>query len=261
MVQERDCMRLENYCMLSTDDLMTMLSNSGGAKDHGDYVFFDRGSKVLLVAHADVSPSIERCRFFSQTDIHMPGYKDIRVFSPYLDDRLGVWTVLEYLPAMGIYCDVLITTGEEVGNSSASDFAVDYFDKEYNWIVEFDRRGEDVVTYQYKSKKMAKALKRQGFRIGQGSFSDICELDEFGCACFNVGLGYHREHSTECWASLAEFRRQMKKFTAFYWENRQKTFPYHMPRRDYMQFDSILDDIDEGYLRSLMYGDKLRVGL
>jgi hypothetical protein len=98
---------------------------------------------------------------------------------------------------------------------------------------------------------MVKALRKVGFKIGHGSFSDICELDDFGVCCFNVGIGYHREHSTECWASLEEYRRQMRKFVVFYRENHNKVFPYSKPK---VQWNSILDDIDDNYLRDMMYG-------
>ncbi len=62
---------------------------------------------------------------------------------------------------MGINVDVLLTTGEEMGQSSAAYF--DPGEKKYNWMFQFDRGGTDVVTYDYGDKSLYKTA--QGGRL------------------------------------------------------------------------------------------------
>ena len=145
------------------------------------------------------------------------------VYSPYLDDRLGIYAIFEKLPNLGIDIDVLITDGEETGKSSAREFSRNCH-KNYNWIVEFDRRGEDVVLYEYKNQQMKKGLKQAGFSIGEGIRSDISHMQSLGIACFNVGIGFHHEHYPDCWADLAIFHKQLGRFEEFYRTNRDQIF-------------------------------------
>ena len=171
-------MRLENYCVFKENELLSFLSKKKGAVYKNDYVFIDRGSKVLAVCHADVSPLITAYRDFV-------GYKSVTgqsiVMSPALDDRLGIWLVMEMLTDLQM--DVLITTGEETGQSSAKKFEAP---RDYNWLVEFDRRGSDVVTYDFHNEEMLVEIEAAGFKMGLGSFSDICTMDKLGVAAFNV---------------------------------------------------------------------------
>ena len=141
--------------------------------------------------------------------------RDTLVYSPYLDDRLGIYAIFERLPDLGIDVDILITDGEEVGNSSAKDFSQNCY-KNYNWIVEFDRKGEDVVLYDYKNMQTEESLIEAGFIIGDGTRSDISHMQSFGVVCFNVGIGFHHEHYSDCWADMAMFERQLGRFEDFY---------------------------------------------
>ncbi|MCP6726064.1 hypothetical protein NL526_28810, partial [Klebsiella pneumoniae] len=67
------------------------------------------------------------------------------------DDRLGLYYIMEILPSLGINVDVLLTTDEEIGQSSASEFKKAE-GKQYNWMFMFDRHGYgNVVMYQYET--------------------------------------------------------------------------------------------------------------
>ena len=211
-------MRLENYCRFSEKELLAYLSTKKNAVYKDDYVFINNNAKVLAVCHADVSPLIEPYRDFVS-------YKSVTgqsiVMSPALDDRLGCWLLLEMMK--DIKMDILITTGEETGQSSAKKFHHDG-DERYIWLVEFDRRGSDVVTYDFHNEEMLVEIEAAGFKMGLGSFSDICTMDKLGVAAFNVGIGYHQEHTRGCWASLGETFRQLKKFRKFYFRNCETEF-------------------------------------
>lgn len=185
----------------------------------GQHSFLDRGSNILAVAHIDTYGDIIRER----TDF-IKTATDWVIFHPSLDDRLGIFVVLYLLPQLGICPDVLLTTDEECCNSTASLFQPT---KIYNWIVEFDRKGTDVVMYQYRScLRLCDDLKDAGFNIGIGSYSDIVELDWMERGAFNVGIGYHFEHTKRCCMVLSELVEQLKRFTTFWHAHQDDVYEY-----------------------------------
>jgi hypothetical protein len=177
--------------------------------DYGAFLWKQtEGVKILAVAHMDV--------VFDDKDFKSVTTKnDIIVFSPALDDRLGIFTITHLLPQFGIEVDMLFTTDEEKCLSTASDFTR-YCDKEYNWIVEFDRMGTDVVLYDYDCNvELQEDLKSVGFEIGHGSYSDIRDMEDMGVAAFNMGIGYHFQHTERCCASMVDLSTQLKKLQEF----------------------------------------------
>lgn len=181
------------------------------------HAFRDNGANILAVAHCDVVSYVGK--HFEKCDLTT----EQLIFCPRLDDRLGVYTVLDLMPKMGINMDVLLTENEEVGASTASDFETT---KEYNWIVEFDRNGTDVVTYNYD--EMDAYLAGHFRSIGNGSFSDICELEHLGVAGVNVGVGYRHEHTNRCHMVVDDYLDQMARFAEFF-EERKDTRIDHVP--------------------------------
>jgi hypothetical protein len=178
----------------------------------GNYYFHDHGAKVLGVAHLD-------------TVFKAPPIKDGSIiFAPQLDDRLGVYCLLDWLPRMGIQLDVLLTTGEECCRSTGA-----WFDppRDYNWIVEFDRAGADVVFYQYHEQFSP----HWTGKIGCGSFSDIAFMDFLGVCGVNIGIGYHEQHTYNCYADLNDTHKQLKRFAKFFQKNENNRFTYD-PRWD-----------------------------
>ena len=197
--------------MLSLKQCLTLpdAHNWGGRADtpDGPLYFHDHGARVLGVAHLD---TVLQAR---------PVKSGPYVFAPQLDDRLGVYCLLNLLPTMGINLDVLLTTGEEHCRSTAR-----HFQGRYNWVVEFDRAGTDCVFYQYGVKAWQKVWRR-AFHIGQGSYSDIASLD-LGVCCANLGIGYHNQHSRYCHANLEDTRKQLSKFALLYRQYEAREFPY-----------------------------------
>lgn len=194
------------------------------------FIFIDRGADVLAVGHADIQSTAATFRHFGYTKFDPPlnGYITDRVFCSSLDDRLGLYIILEMLPKLGINVDVLITDLEEVGQSTASIFsyATVGLERKYNWIAEFDRHGHDWVAYEYHSQEWDDAARSAGFEVGSGTFTDICELEDLGCKAMNVAIGYHQEHSGSCYADLNVTVNQLKKFVKF-WEMYKDThFPH-----------------------------------
>lgn len=176
------------------------------------YRFINNGGSVLAVAHTDTAFNT------IQQEFRVFGYgKDTVVMSPSLDDRLGVYVVLDLLPLMGVKVDVLLTDGEEFGASSAENFVTT---KQYNWIVEFDRCGSDVVTYDYDWEDVLRPF----FKVEVGSFSDIVDLKQLNCMGFNVGIGYHNEHTMYCCANMTELEKQLLLFKRFWDVNKDVYF-------------------------------------
>ncbi len=182
----------------------------------GNYVFRDKGERVLGVAHLDTVLSCTR--FTSDGD---------RVFSPALDDRLGVYLLSDLLPLLGVKFDLLLTDGEERGCSTARWFVPP---RRYNWMFSFDRAGTDVVMYQCNTTVNRRLLHRAGFRVGVGSYSDIADLDFLGCAGVNFGCGYHRQHLLDCYADLSEANEMAAKFARFWTRHRNVYIPCQKSR-------------------------------
>ena len=190
---------LNKTCNARIEDFR-VLGDVTDTKD-GQLIYIDRGCDTLGVAHLDYVD-------FVPARLHKN-----RVYCPQLDDRLGAWVLLYLLPYLDVECDILLTDSEEVGRSTAK-----YFEpaKEYNWMFEFDRRGTDVVMYEYDSPENRELLDDHEFEVGYGSFSDISYLGHLGITGFNFGVGYHHEHTRRCYANLIDTLTQANKFVGFW---------------------------------------------
>lgn len=167
---------------------------------NGFYIYKDNGSKILAVAHMDLVPAVNGVKTFEcQGDT-------IKV--PQLDDRLGCHIILDVLPKLGITTDILLTIGEETGNSTAKHFKAPE-GKEYNWLMEFDRGGEDTVMYKFHTPEMEKKLKEYGIKVGRGSFTDICVLEDLGVWAVNFAVAYSSNHSSSASFNVKLFEEQL----------------------------------------------------
>jgi hypothetical protein len=187
------------------------------------FSFIDNNATVLAVAHVDtVFPTENKMTTLSL-------HNDEMIISPRLDDRLGVYTLLYALPELGINVDVLLTNGEECGQSSANDFTTT---KSYNWMFSFDRRGILPVTYQYGHKDLDDKIKSAGYSsTSTGSYSDIADLDFLKVDGINFGVGYENEHTLHCHALLSDWQLCVLRFAAFYWMYYEEKMPYDATTR------------------------------
>lgn len=206
---------LRRVCMMNERafadafDMETVLIEKRYANNF--YAFKDNGSKILAVAHLDtvVMPRDRLCNVVDTAAGKV-------VFSGALDDRLGAYIILDLLPKLGINVDVLLTVGEEQGNSTAA-----FFDapKEYNWVIEFDRGGTDVVMYQFEDDDMCRLVEASGAKVGNGSFSDIAFLDQLKTKAFNWGVGYQDYHGPRSHAFLNDTFKMLSYFMRFHEQN------------------------------------------
>lgn len=217
---------LRKVCNARIEDFR-VLGDVTDTKD-GQLVYIDRGCDTLGVAHLD---------WVDFVPVH---FEKNKVYCPQLDDRLGAWVLLYLLPYLDVDCDILLTDNEEIGRSTAK-----YFEppREYNWMFEFDRRGTDVVMYEYDSPSNRQLLDMAGFEVGHGSFSDISYLGHLGITGFNFGVGYHHEHSRRCYANLIDTLNQANKFAEFW----QAFHNMPIPAPDYFEDDAPYTKDDFNY--------------
>lgn len=174
-----------------------------GENPERNRIFINRNSDVLFVAHIDtvIKPKYVRQR-------KTKGGKIKRVYAPGLDDRLGCMLAYELSEQFGV--DLLICDNEEKCQSSGQFHNLN----DYNWIAEFDRAGNDVVTYDLDSDAFRDAL-GEYWTIGAGSFSDISQLVTTAC-CVNIGIGYEFAHSKDSYVCIKTMKKQIEKFRRFY---------------------------------------------
>lgn len=193
-------------CMQDVEDFYSL--GSVQHTRHGPLIHIDNGGDTLAVAHLDtIGDSVPK--LFLDAD------GDYGVTCIQLDDRLGVWVLLDLLPRYTeVKYDILLTDSEEYGDSTARYFEPE---KQYNWIWEFDRPGIDVVTYQYDTPGVEDLLYNYGFEHAQGTYTDIVELSHLGVQGFNIGTGYYDQHTKHCEAyfrdtlyMVAMFRRMLE---------------------------------------------------
>ena len=209
---------------------------------NGLTVYIDRGAPILGVAHLDYVMWAP------------PKHTGHIVQCPQLDDRLGVWILLDVLPSYGIKCDVLLTDSEELGLSTG-----EYFDppKRYNWMFQFDRAGTDATMYQYERAVYRAMLQDHGITVNMGTCSDISTMEHLECVGINFGCGYRHQHTTHCYANLHDTKMMVQKFRNFAAEYQHIPLahePYiRQPYESYPQ--QPYNYIDEGYLYDIPEAD------
>lgn len=185
----------------------------------GKRIFIDNGADHLAIAHLDF---VHQTYHFYHVRVEGVPY----VLCPRLDDRLGVYTILDLLPSLGINTDILLTTNEETGNSTATGFQAR---KQYKFMFQFDRRNSGAVHYMYGTDFLKKRLVRAGFKkseIEHGSASDICKLQHLGCCGINFATGYKDEHSAWARANMDTYVKQVELFQSFYEKFKDLHFIY-----------------------------------
>lgn len=190
----------------------------------GHLMFFKRGGKILGIAHTDTVKWNKPKATKSKVNVSPMHYNIHNC--PQLDDRLGVAILLDILPLLGIQCDVFLTDNEECGRTTAKHIPKE-MGADYNWMFSFDRRGDDVVLYDYDHAPLWKAAVKGSFDdVGIGSFSCICRADHLGICGINVGCGYHQQHTDGCHMLMEETCWMLKQFLGFYKKYKDQKFEW-----------------------------------
>ncbi len=184
-------------------DFKKHVLDKGNIKLHR--IFIDRQADILFVAHLD---TVLPPKFKRQTKN--------RIYATGLDDRFGCMIAYNLSEQLG--ADLLLTDHEESFATTAK-----YHDcKEYNWIAEFDKAGDDVVTYQLDNPEFRQALKEYWI-LNFGTYSDISQLYTEAC-CMNVGIGYEKAHSEDSYICLKTMEEQVRKFVKFFEKHKDTAF-------------------------------------
>jgi hypothetical protein len=198
--KESEAMEYLSYWLTeSTADIFAHFGSIGkGDKEH---TFIDNGADVLAVAHLDTVQRLSGLKY----------RKGNKIWAHGLDDRLGAFTIFHLLPYK---IDILLTNYEEDGASTAQ-----YFEfpegKEYRYCMQFDRSGNDVVTYNRDSLDFLSDLVSLGAEIGTGSFTDLCYLNTDAC-CVNFGTAYYDAHGKKSWADLDDLADMVRLSTELF---------------------------------------------
>jgi predicted RNA-binding Zn-ribbon protein involved in translation (DUF1610 family) len=174
----------------------------------GVFIYKNNGCDVLAIAHLD---SVNYEKHFVTME-----WNGLNIaFTTSVDDRIGAYTILDLLPSLGIKTDILLTEGEEIGQSTAWHFEPPS-GKKYNWMFSFDREGRDVVMYEYENIPSLDLLEEYDFKPSWGSFSDICYLNHLECIGFNFGTGYYDSHMHTAHFAQEHLLEQVEKFVKFF---------------------------------------------
>lgn len=206
MLKNKTAKRLKRW-LISTEKIFSRLDKYvlDVADNESHRIFIDRGAKVLFVAHVD-TVRIPRMRRTTKDFIVGQGF----------DDRLGCLLAYDLSGELG--ADLLLTDHEEKCGTTGRFHKL----KDYNWIVEFDREGTDVVTYDLDSPEFRELL-REHWEIGFGSYSDISELKTDAC-CFNLGIGHYDSHGKKAYVNVREMEEQIAKFKRFYADHKDMKY-------------------------------------
>jgi hypothetical protein len=215
---EIDYEAMRRRCLMPVEEFKTESGVQVVTIEDTFYCFIDNGADVLAVAHLD---TVQPATHFER--LVLP-HRNL-VFSPTLDDRLGLYVILDLLPGLiGNRYDILLTTDEERGSSSAMYFTTG---KRYNWMFEFDRRGNDAALYQYGYSEAARLLyETYKLPVSRGSYTDICELQHLGCFGMNIGVGYANAHSLDACADMDVLKSMVSVFVRFFNDNHTTHFPF-----------------------------------
>lgn len=235
---EFDLKKMYDLLIQETTALLGQDFGYSNVRHESRYTFIDNGSNILAVCHLDTVkdlyfPKVDTVGKSSKKIVHdefadpliETGRFYTRIQSVCLDDRLGLFYILYVLPLYGIRVDILLTTDEETGASSASEFVTE---KKYNWMFQFDRHGYGgAVLYQYENNVLRAMLQNLDIVVETGTYSDIASLEHLGCRGINFCVGYKNEHTDACFTRTDWMQLCVSMFADFF-------FAYEDVKLDYV---------------------------
>ena len=159
------------------------------------FVYSQGSMPVLLVAHLDtVHKDMPTQIFYDENTETLSSPQGIGG-----DDRCGVYMIFQVIKKFD--CSVLFCEDEEIGAKGARKFIDSDYSKdlEFNYIIEFDRRGkDDAVFYDCDNPEFEEFITQDFYKTAWGSFSDISWLaPHFRCAAVNLSCGYYNAHTLD----------------------------------------------------------------
>ena len=172
-----------------------------------DFIYAEGNIPVMVVAHLDTVHKTQTkfiCKANNGVWMSPNGIGG--------DDRCGVELILSILDA-GRRPHVLFTHDEEIGGLGAETFVKEGITPEINYIVEFDRMGDnDAVFYDCDNADFVDFVEKFGFKENFGSFSDISVIaPKLMVAAVNLSSGYHNAHTNYEYISIPEMNSIFEK--------------------------------------------------
>jgi hypothetical protein len=172
------------------------------------YVFAKGEFPVLLVAHMDtVHKDLPQFFLYDNVKKSLSSPQGIGG-----DDRCGIYMILQCIQKYN--CSVLFCEDEEIGTVGASKFAEAEWinDLDFNYIIEFDRRGNnDAVFYDCDNDDFETFITKEFYKTTWGSFSDISVIaPALGCAAVNLSCGYYGAHTKDEYVVLPEMEASIE---------------------------------------------------
>ena len=193
--------KLINYCRPVQKNLKAMLADELSCQREKERILvrdgflYSPGSHpVLLIAHLDTvhqqAPTVFSIDKTKSPDGDLWCREGIGG-----DDRCGVFIIMELIKRLD--CHVLFTEDEETGGRGAIQFSDSGIKPDVQFIVEFDRQGNnDAVFYDCDNPEFTAFVESGGFRRREGTFSDISYIaPATGIAAVNLSSGYYHAHS------------------------------------------------------------------
>lgn len=163
-------------------------------EDGNGYLYGKGDIPIMLIAHLDTVHKEKPRQIYVDSEEKV-------MWSPEGiggDDRCGVYLILSILKKYKPY--VLFLEDEETGGIGARKLIETGMEMpNINFIIELDRRNNnDCVFYDCDNKDFKEYIKSFGFVEKNGTFTDICVLNEvWDVASVNLSVGYVNEH-TNC---------------------------------------------------------------
>lgn len=190
--------------------------------DETGFLYAEGDIPVMLIAHLDTvhkEPVVNICWDSSYNVAMSPqGIGG--------DDRCGVYMILRVIK--DLKCHVLFCEDEEIGGRGAADFTYSGLSPAVNFLIEFDRKGNnDAVFYDCENMDFIDLLKQYGFKEDYGSFSDISTIaPHLGRAAVNVSSGYYRQHTTSEYVNMREMNVNADRIAKLIRENNGTFYEY-----------------------------------
>jgi len=221
--------RLLEVCRVADDDMFDWLAQQpevaqekdvyvGSFNGRATYIYVKRGANILGVAHVDTVLDFKWADMITFPD----GAKII--YSPSLDDRVGVWLLLELSHFMQF--DMVFTTDEEQGASTITDWQENNSEKKYNWAFQFDRGYDDIALYDfyYNREFREDVSMTTGSGVDFGSYTCVSSLNKF-CG-MNIGKVFEGAHTKDCRVKSTWIENAVLKFVKFYMKKRDEKYEY-----------------------------------
>jgi hypothetical protein len=175
----------------------------------GDVITDSDGEKHIFAPGKGINKNVLLCAHLDTVGMAVPVFKGRTVQAISNDCRLGAYVCCKLAREFG--CSLLLTDNEECGRSTGASFVPD---KQYNWVMSFDRKGEgdEAVNYQYGDEYWDAVIETFGWKVKSGAFSDISSLEHLGCKAVNASMGAEGFHTLKCTANLDHTQRSVNNF-------------------------------------------------